>query len=124
MYTMRFIQPEAVGYLVAEYVRCGKPGCKCRRGEKHGPYWYLRFRRLESGVWRQRKRYIPADQVAAVRAWVNQHKARERAVRSLPRESRQLRAAVRARCNGKMNDDELKRVCDGITKRASDAQRP
>jgi uncharacterized protein DUF6788 len=20
--------------------KCGKPGCKCQRGEPHGPYWY------------------------------------------------------------------------------------
>ena len=23
-----------------EYVRCGKPNCKCAEGELHGPYWY------------------------------------------------------------------------------------
>lgn len=23
-----------------EYVCCGKPGCKCANGQKHGPYWY------------------------------------------------------------------------------------
>jgi hypothetical protein len=23
-----------------ESVRCGKPGCKCARGELHDPYWY------------------------------------------------------------------------------------
>ena len=23
-----------------EMVRCGKKGCKCGRGELHGPYWY------------------------------------------------------------------------------------
>lgn len=23
-----------------EMVRCGKKGCKCSRGELHGPYWY------------------------------------------------------------------------------------
>ena len=24
----------------SEMVRCGKKGCKCSRGELHGPYWY------------------------------------------------------------------------------------
>jgi hypothetical protein len=24
----------------SEMVRCGKKGCKCARGELHGPYWY------------------------------------------------------------------------------------
>lgn len=23
-----------------EMVRCGKKGCKCAKGEPHGPYWY------------------------------------------------------------------------------------
>lgn len=23
-----------------ERVKCGKPGCKCTRGQLHGPYWY------------------------------------------------------------------------------------
>jgi hypothetical protein len=21
-------------------IKCGKPGCKCTKGELHGPYWY------------------------------------------------------------------------------------
>jgi hypothetical protein len=24
----------------SEMVRCGKKGCRCSRGEMHGPYWY------------------------------------------------------------------------------------
>jgi hypothetical protein len=24
----------------SEMVRCGKKGCKCSKGELHGPYWY------------------------------------------------------------------------------------
>jgi hypothetical protein len=24
----------------SEMVRCGKKGCRCSRGELHGPYWY------------------------------------------------------------------------------------
>jgi hypothetical protein len=120
---MRLIEPEAAGYLVAEYVRCGKPGCKCHRGEKHGPYWYLHFRRFENGAWRQRKRYVALDQVAAVRAWLSCHKARERAAQALLRESRRLRAAVFAWRGGHMDDAELKGVCDGIAKRTFNAQR-
>ena len=67
MYPTRYFDPEAVGYLTSQYVRCGKPGCRCRRGRPHGPYHYLRFRRLEAGRWRQRKRYVPAGDVEAGR---------------------------------------------------------
>jgi hypothetical protein len=37
--------PELEGYLAASLVeqsrRCGKEGCRCARGELHGPYVYL-----------------------------------------------------------------------------------
>ena len=29
------------GSLVERYLRCGKPNCKCARGRRHGPLWYL-----------------------------------------------------------------------------------
>ena len=29
------------GSLVERYVTCGNPACKCVRGERHGPVWYL-----------------------------------------------------------------------------------
>lgn len=51
------------GAVCAQKVRCGKPTCKCSRGELHGPYFY-RF------VWqngRQRKLYIRRDDVEQIR---------------------------------------------------------
>jgi hypothetical protein len=32
------------GYVEARMVKCGKAGCKCSRGELHGPYFYHRTR--------------------------------------------------------------------------------
>src|SRR5579862_5035009 len=29
------------GSLVERYVTCGNPNCKCVKGERHGPVWYL-----------------------------------------------------------------------------------
>ena len=29
------------GSLMERYLTCGKPDCKCARGERHGPVWYL-----------------------------------------------------------------------------------
>jgi hypothetical protein len=47
--------PEAPrGSLHATYVRCGKAGCHCARGELHGPYWRQQWR--EKG--RTRRRYV------------------------------------------------------------------
>ncbi len=52
------------GVLLANPVRCGKPSCRCARGELHGPYLYRRWR--EGG--RQRRRYVRARDVGEVRA--------------------------------------------------------
>ena len=52
-----------VGALCAQWVRCGTPGCRCARGELHGPYYYRFWR--EDG--RLRKRYVRLGDVRAVR---------------------------------------------------------
>jgi len=31
----------AIGSLIRRYVVCGAPGCKCAKGAKHGPFFYL-----------------------------------------------------------------------------------
>jgi hypothetical protein len=43
--------------------RCGKPGCRCARGELHGPYSYFSLGR---GSGRGRLVYVPAALVAVV----------------------------------------------------------
>ncbi len=63
--------------LLAHRVRCGKPTCRCTTGEGHGPYWYLYWR--QGGV--QRRRYVPAIEVAAVRAVVAGRRAADRTER-------------------------------------------
>ena len=115
MYPTRYTDPKAVGYLVAEHVRCGKPKCRCGRGKRHGPYWYLYYRQLEGGVWRQRKRYVPAGGLQEVRRRLQANKARDRATMRLFTRSRHLRAAVRKRRQGKITDMELEGICHEIT---------
>ena len=51
------------GVLRAELVRCGKPSCRCTRGERHGPYLYHRWR--EQG--RQHRRYVKSGEAEQVR---------------------------------------------------------
>lgn len=56
--------PKMPGAVCAQMIRCGKPSCKCARGELHGPYFY-RF------VWergKQRKRYVRQADVQQIRA--------------------------------------------------------
>jgi len=51
------------GSLVALYRKCGKRGCRCERGEKHGPAYYLSFK--EGGV--TQMVYIPSSRLKEVR---------------------------------------------------------
>ncbi|MGQ9638694.1 MAG: DUF6788 family protein [Thermodesulfobacteriota bacterium] len=51
------------GSLVALYRRCGKKGCRCERGEKHGPAYYLSYK--ESGV--TKMVYVPVLRLEEVR---------------------------------------------------------
>lgn len=46
--------------------KCGRPGCKCAKGELHGPYWYKR--NLESGKVSYLGRDLPQE-IAAARGW-------------------------------------------------------
>jgi len=48
------------GSLHIEFKRCGRRGCRCRRGLLHGPYLYRHWR--EQG--RQRKAYVPMNRLA------------------------------------------------------------
>jgi hypothetical protein len=52
------------GVVCRQWVRCGRPGCRCARGQLHGPYHY-HFAR-ENG--RLRKRYVKAADLERVRA--------------------------------------------------------
>jgi hypothetical protein len=52
------------GAVIAQYVRCGKAGCRCARGQLHGPYLYRKWREGS----RQHKSYIKPQDVAAVQA--------------------------------------------------------
>jgi hypothetical protein len=54
------------GVLVCEGRRCSSAGCRCRRGELHGPYTYLAV--YADG--RSRTIYVPAAVQAAAGAHV------------------------------------------------------
>ena len=79
------------GVLLANPVRCGKPACRCARGELHGPYLYRRWR--EGG--RQRRAYVRPDEVERVRAalaeWRRLHPPADRLRRELAELRRLLR---------------------------------
>ena len=51
------------GSLQTQRRRCGKEGCRCARGELHGPYLYLSLR----AGGRTRMLYVPAELAGQVR---------------------------------------------------------
>src|SRR5438093_13256231 len=63
------------GSLMERYLTCGNPDCKCARGERHGPVWYLSVtldQAHRSGC------TVPGDQVEQVRRWIeNYHQVKE-----------------------------------------------
>jgi hypothetical protein len=63
------------GSLMERYVTCGNPSCKCARGERHGPAWYLS---VTLGPGRTTGSIIPEEKVAEVRGWIeNYHKLKD-----------------------------------------------
>jgi len=63
------------GSLVERYLTCGNPACKCARGERHGPVWYLT---VTLGPGRTTGGTVAVEQRAQVRSWIdNYHKVKE-----------------------------------------------
>lgn len=63
------------GSLVERYVTCGNPACKCAKGERHGPIWYLT---VTLGRGRTTGGIIPNEKLAEVRSWIdNYHKLKD-----------------------------------------------
>lgn len=63
------------GSLVERYVTCGNPACKCAKGERHGPMWYLT---VTLGPGRTTGGIVPVEKVDQVRGWIeNYHKVKD-----------------------------------------------
>jgi hypothetical protein len=60
------VEEVLAGSLVEQKRRCGKAGCRCARGEPHGPYAYFTARPQGRG----RARYVPAGAVEVVRRYL------------------------------------------------------
>ena len=80
----RFL-PMVAGSLVGQYVTCGKPRCRCTRGQKHGPLYYLYWK--EQG--RSRSLYVPREKVSELRCQIrNYHRFQTELTRLLRRQLR------------------------------------
>jgi hypothetical protein len=64
------------GSLMERYLTCGKPDCKCARGERHGPVWYLS---VSLDQVHRTGSTVSSHQVEQVRRWIeNYHRVKER----------------------------------------------
>lgn len=59
------------GSLIECYVTCGNPSCKCPRGERHGPVWYLT---VTLGPGRTQGGLIASEQPAQVQSWIHNYR--------------------------------------------------
>ena len=58
------------GSLVERYVTCGNPSCKCAKGKRHGPLWYLT---VTLGRGRTTGGIIAEETVEQVRGWIDNY---------------------------------------------------
>jgi len=65
--------PVLAASLVIIRKQCGRPGCRCQRGQKH-PGHYLTYK--EKG--KTRTVYVPLDLVEEVKGWIEEHRRLKR----------------------------------------------
>jgi hypothetical protein len=84
------------GSLVERHPKCGKPGCKCARGERHPAVWYFTVT-LAPG--RTVATAVAPEQLAELRCWIANYRQLKQRLEEistinrelLRREHRQLR---------------------------------
>ena len=69
------------GSIVELYRSCGQPRCRCQRGQKHGPAYYLS--RKADG--RTRMLYVPKGRIDEARQKVSNYKRHKRVLSSILR---------------------------------------
>jgi hypothetical protein len=70
---LRGLGPVLRASLIERFTQCGRAGCKCMRGEKHGPSYYLAVSYAKG---KTRQVYVPKDLQPLAERWVrNYHHA-------------------------------------------------
>jgi hypothetical protein len=81
------------GSLMERYVTCGNPSCKCARGERHGPVWYLS---VTLGPGRTTGAIIPEEKVDEVRSWIENYQKLKDQLEKISEINRELLRRERA----------------------------
>jgi hypothetical protein len=82
------------GSLVERYVTCGNPACKCAKGQRHGPIWYLT---VTLGPGRTTGGIVAPEKVAEVRAWIENYRQLKDRLEQISDINRELLRRQRAR---------------------------
>jgi len=84
---------------------CGRPTCRCRRGERHGPHTYLTFRTAEG---RSSALYVPPAELPRFRQGVAAWQRFGKLAARLAQENRE--AIVRQRRSGAGRRSDARRT--------------
>ena len=57
--------------LLERMTQCSKPGCKCMKGEKHGPAYYVT---VSYSKGKTRQAYVPKDRKKIAEAWIGNYR--------------------------------------------------
>ena len=82
------------GSLVERYLTCGNPACKCARGERHGPVWYLT---VTLGPGRTTGGIVAAEQLDQVRGWIANYRQVKEHLERISEINRELLRRARPR---------------------------
>jgi hypothetical protein len=85
------LREQLAGSLFARYGECGKENCRCRQGEKHGPYYVLSTRSGGQGGFA----YLDAGRAEEARTLVARHREFRSGLRRLRRLNLEIVALLR-----------------------------
>lgn len=80
------LREQIPGSLFARWSVCGKPGCPCGEGKRHGPYWVLSARSGGKGSFA----YLPQEKAEEVRSLVDRYREFRQGLRRLKHLSDEL----------------------------------
>ena len=80
-YTFRYENPKLGGVIIKEAVKCGKPNCRCAKGELHKWYYYLYWRDYQDRG-QLKKNYIRKDEANKLKRRIKQVKNRDEQIKA------------------------------------------
>ena len=84
------------GVVIKEKVKCGKPNCKCARGELHGGYYYHYFRVFINGKSTLKKNYVPRNKVRYLKQQIRQTRDTDKKYKVFLDEQSKFLTAIRS----------------------------